>query len=124
MRLTLDGTPIDYQERGDGPPLLLLPGGAGHADIFDGLAAHLADHYRVVARSSRLVSARQNGDQHPRVYAEDALGLIDALFDEPPAVFGFSAGAITTLDLLARHPERVRLAVVHEPPVAWTKRRG
>ncbi|WP_027934212.1 alpha/beta fold hydrolase [Amycolatopsis thermoflava] len=117
MRITLDGTPIDYHERGDGPPLLLLPGGAGHAGVFDGLAAHLADHYRVVAMSSRLVSARPDGDQHPKVYAEDVLGLIEALFDEPPAVFAFSAGAITTLDLLARHPERVRLAVVHEPPV-------
>ncbi|MFD4255573.1 alpha/beta fold hydrolase [Amycolatopsis thermoflava] len=117
MRITLDGTPIDYHERGDGPPLLLLPGGAGHAGVFDGLAAHLTDHYRVVAMSSRLVSARPDGDQHPKVYAEDVLGLIEALFDEPPAVFAFSAGAITTLDLLARHPERVRLAVVHEPPV-------
>ncbi|MGI6876610.1 alpha/beta fold hydrolase [Amycolatopsis sp. 3B14] len=117
MRITLDGTPIDYHERGDGPPLLLLPGGAGHAGVFDGLAAHLADHYRVVAMSSRLVSAGPDGDQHPKVYAEDVLGLIEALFDEPPAVFAFSAGAITTLDLLARHPERVRLAVVHEPPV-------
>ncbi|MEU0509912.1 MULTISPECIES: alpha/beta fold hydrolase [unclassified Amycolatopsis] len=117
MRITLDGTPIDYHERGDGPPLLLLPGGAGHAGVFDGLAAHLADDYRVVAMSSRLVSARPDGDQSPKAYAEDVLGLIDALFDEPPAVFAFSAGAITTLDLLARHPERVRLAVVHEPPV-------
>jgi pimeloyl-ACP methyl ester carboxylesterase len=70
--------------------------------------------------SSRVVSARPgttHGDQHPKAYAEDTLGLIDALFDEPPIVFGFSAGAITTLELLIRHPERLRLAVVHEPPV-------
>lgn len=69
--------------------------------------------------SSRLASARpgtEHGDQLPRAYAEDTLGLIEALFDEPPAVFAFSAGAITTLELLARHPDRLRLAVVHEPP--------
>ncbi|WP_433386747.1 alpha/beta fold hydrolase [Micromonospora sp. KLBMP9576] len=118
--LTLDGTPIDYRDRGDGPPLLLLPGGVGHAGILDGLAAHLADRYRVVAMSSRVVSARpgtEHGDQHPRTYAEDTLNLIEALFDEPPTVFAFSASAITTLELLARHPDRLRLAVVHEPPV-------
>ncbi|MEU6268729.1 alpha/beta fold hydrolase [Saccharopolyspora shandongensis] len=118
--LTLDGTPIDYRERGDGPPLLLLPGGAGHAGVLDGLAAHLVDHYRVVAMSSRMASARpgtEHGDQHPKLYAEDTLGLIEALFDEPPTVFSFSASAITTLELLARHPDRLRLAVVHEPPV-------
>ncbi len=70
--------------------------------------------------SSRLVSARpgiEHGDLNPGVYAKDTLGLIEALFDEPPTVFAFSAGAITTLELLARHPERLRLAVVHEPPV-------
>lgn len=32
-------------------------------------------------------------------------------------MFAFSASAITTLELLARHPDRLRLAVVHEPPV-------
>ncbi|WP_235883342.1 alpha/beta hydrolase [Saccharopolyspora elongata] len=70
--------------------------------------------------SSRLASARpgtEHGDQHPKVYVEDTLGLIEALFDEPPTVFAFSASAITTLDLLTRHPDRLRLAVVHEPPV-------
>ncbi|MGW5793887.1 alpha/beta fold hydrolase [Saccharopolyspora sp. NPDC003752] len=100
--------------------MLLLPGGAGHAGVLDGIAAHLADHYRVVAMSGRLASARpgtEHGDQHPKVYAEDTLGLIEALFDEPPIVFAFSAGAITTLELLTRHPDRLRLAVVHEPPV-------
>jgi pimeloyl-ACP methyl ester carboxylesterase len=70
--------------------------------------------------SSRVVSAwpgTEHGDQHPKVHAEDTLHLIDALFDEPPTVFAFSAGAITTLELLAHHPDRLRLAVVHEPPV-------
>ncbi|CAO5157712.1 hypothetical protein FAIPA1_10193 [Frankia sp. AiPs1] len=69
--------------------------------------------------SSRLVSAppgTERGDLNPKVYAEDTLTLIEALFDEPPTVFGFSAGAITTLELLARHPEHLRRAVVHEPP--------
>jgi pimeloyl-ACP methyl ester carboxylesterase len=59
----------------------------------------------------------EHGDQDPEAHADDALGLIDALFDEPPTVFAFSAGAITTLHLLARHPDRVHRAVVHEPPV-------
>jgi pimeloyl-ACP methyl ester carboxylesterase len=120
--LTLNGTTIDYDQRGsNGPPLLLLPGGSGHAGVLDRLTAHLADHYRVVAMSSRVASAARAGtineEQHPRVHAEDTSALIAKLFDEPPTVFAFSAGAITTLELLARHPEHVQLAVVHEPPV-------
>ncbi|WP_268871697.1 alpha/beta fold hydrolase [Actinoplanes utahensis] len=100
---------------------MLLPGGSGHAGVLDRLTAHLAGRYRVVAMSSRVASAARPGgitaDQHPRIHADDTRALITELFDEPPAVFAFSAGAITTLELLARHPGHVRLAVVHEPPV-------
>lgn len=50
--------------------------------------------------------------------ADDALALIDALSpDEPAFVVGSSGGALTGLDLLARHPERVRRLVAHEPPL-------
>ena len=120
--LTLDGATIDYDQRGsDGPPLLLLPGGSGHAGVVDRLTAHLAGHYRVVAMSSRVASAARadtiDEQQHPKAHAEDTRALIEKLFDEPPTVFAFSAGAITALELLARHPEHVRLVVVHEPPV-------
>lgn len=120
--LTLNGTAIDYDLRGDGgPPLLLVPGGAGHAGVLYRLAADLAGHYRVVAMSSRVASATRadtiEEEQHPQVHAEDTRALIEKVFDEPPTVFAFSSGAITTLELLVRHPEYVRLAVVHEPPV-------
>lgn len=117
--LTLDDVALDYRDQGDGPPLLLLPGGTGQAAMLDGLAAHLAERHRVVALSSRVASAAPGtvrADQRPEAFARDALGAVEALFDEPPVVFGFSAGAITTLELLARHPEHVRLGVVHEPP--------
>jgi len=70
--------------------------------------------------SSRVASARPGTveeEQRPEVHAGDTAALIEKLFDEPPTVFAFSSGAITTLELLARHPEHVRLAVVHEPPV-------
>ncbi|MBB5490729.1 alpha/beta fold hydrolase [Nocardiopsis metallicus] len=111
---------MDYDRRGDGPPLLLVPGGVGHGGMLDPLAAHLADRFDVVTMSSRVASAKQPetlGDQRPGDHAEDVLGLIDHLFAEPPIVFGFSSGAVTALELLAQRPDRVRLAVVHEPPL-------
>ncbi|MFI6575800.1 alpha/beta fold hydrolase [Nocardiopsis sp. NPDC050513] len=119
--LTLNDVAVNYDRRGDGTPLLLIPGGVGHGGMFDPFASRLADRYDVVAMSSRVASRRQPdtviGDQRPEDHAEDALGLIDALFDAPPVVFGFSSGAVTALELLARHPDRVRLAIVHEPPM-------
>jgi pimeloyl-ACP methyl ester carboxylesterase len=117
---TNDAT-VDYYRRGEGSPLLFVPGGSGHGGVLERLAAELADAYDVVVMSSRVASAQAPGavlgEQHPKVHAEDAAAVIDALFTEAPIVVGFSSGAITTLELLAHHPEKVRLAVVHEPPL-------
>jgi pimeloyl-ACP methyl ester carboxylesterase len=117
---TNDAT-VDYYRRGDGPPLLFVPGGSGHGGVLERLAAELADTYDVVVMSSRVASERAPGavlgEQHPKVHAEDAAAVVDALFTEAPIVVGFSSGAITTLELLAHHPEKARLAVVHEPPL-------
>jgi len=117
---TNDAT-VDYYRRGDGPPLLFVPGGSGHGGVLERLAAELADAYDVVVMSSRVASRQAPGvvlgEQHPKVHAEDAAAVIDALFTEAPTVVGFSSGAITALELLAHHPEHVRLAVVHEAPL-------
>ncbi|MDA1361836.1 alpha/beta hydrolase [Glycomyces luteolus] len=119
--ITRENTAVAYNRRGEGPPLLLIPGGSGHGGVLERLADQLADAYDVVTMSSRVASPQQPGtvlgDQHPKTHAEDAVGLVDALFDEAPIVVGFSSGAVTTLELLAHHPEHVRLAVVHEPPL-------
>ncbi|MDN3242480.1 alpha/beta fold hydrolase [Glycomyces tritici] len=116
-----DSTTVEYTRRGEGPPLLLVPGGSGHGGVLERLAARLAAHYDVAVMNS-CVASRQRpgtalGDQHPKAHAEDAAGVVDALFDEAPIVVGFSSGAVTALELLAHHPERVRRAVVHEPPL-------
>ncbi|MEV6390162.1 alpha/beta hydrolase [Nocardia xishanensis] len=55
-------------------------------------------------------------DRQVAVQSEDAYRLLAQLTDEPAYVFGTSAGAVVCLDLLARHPERVRTLVAHEPP--------
>ncbi|MEU3018891.1 alpha/beta hydrolase [Nocardiopsis sp. NPDC007018] len=100
--------------------MLLVPGGAGHGGVLERFALRLADHHDVVTMTTRAASAQRGGtrgDQSPTAHAQDAIGLIDHLFDTPPIVFGFSSGAVTALELLARRPDRVRRAVVHEPPL-------
>jgi pimeloyl-ACP methyl ester carboxylesterase len=43
--------------------------------------------------------------------------VLDAVAgDDSAYVFGSSSGAITGLELLVRHPERIRLLIAHEPP--------
>jgi pimeloyl-ACP methyl ester carboxylesterase len=48
--------------------------------------------------------------------AADAAALITH-HGAPAFVFGSSSGAIVALDLATRHPELVRAAVAHEPPI-------
>lgn len=120
--LVLDNATVDYDLRGEGPPLLLIPGGSGDAGLFGPLITQLADRYTVIAMYSRLASHHgpdpaSLDEQHPAVHAEDAFRLLDKLTDEPAIVFGFSSGSITAIELTMRHPERVRLAVVHETPM-------
>ncbi|MGV9677754.1 alpha/beta fold hydrolase [Nocardia sp. NPDC003482] len=115
------GADLYAEIRGDGPPLLLIPGGGGDAANFDDLAEGLAEHFTVIAYDvrgysrSRLTSGHPE-PQHVAVQADDAARIIETLCSEPAFVFGTSNGAITALDLLAHHPERVRTVVAHEPP--------
>ena len=49
--------------------------------------------------------------------ADDAAALITRLGLAPSIVLGSSGGAIILLELLTRHPDVVRLALVHKPPL-------
>jgi pimeloyl-ACP methyl ester carboxylesterase len=52
------------------------------------------------------------------MHSDDASRLLAALTNEPAFVFGSSISALIGLDLVACHPEQVRILVAHEPP-AW-----
>ncbi|MGP3985416.1 alpha/beta fold hydrolase [Streptomyces sp. 3N207] len=121
--LPVPGATLHHEVRGTGPLLLLIPGGAGGLAACQGIAAALADRFTVVGYDPRGIGASPpdvpGEDQRPEVHAADAHRLLD-LFSpaEPGYVFGTSSGGIVAVELLARHPERIRLAVAHEPPLA------
>ncbi|WP_218001266.1 alpha/beta fold hydrolase [Nocardia thailandica] len=115
------GATLYYEVRGSGPVLLLIPGGGGDAGVFDDMAAVLERHFTVAAFDPRGYSRSTLDSGHPQaqhvaVQSEDAYRLLTHLSDEPSFVCGTSSGAIVGLDLLARHPARVRTLVAHEPP--------
>ncbi|MCA1655565.1 MAG: alpha/beta hydrolase [Pseudonocardiaceae bacterium] len=80
----------------------------------------LADDYTVLTYDPRGLSrsATTGGDQITVAgQAADALAVLDAVSPEPAYVFGHSGGALTTLALIERHPDRLRTAVLLEPPL-------
>ncbi|NEB79479.1 alpha/beta fold hydrolase, partial [Streptomyces sp. SID14478] len=107
--LRVPGAALHYELRGEGPPLLLLPGAGGDAAVLDPVADALTDTFTVLTHDPRGYSRSTldgpHTEQQVAVHADDALRLLDAVAPgEPAYVAGASSGAIVTLDLLARHP--------------------
>jgi pimeloyl-ACP methyl ester carboxylesterase len=115
------GARLYTETRGSGPVLLMIVGGNGDPTSYAGVADRLAAGHTVVCWARRgFVRSPVDApppDTEGRITADvaDAAALIGA--HGPAAdVFGSSSGAIVALELVARHPELVRTAVVHEPP--------
>ncbi|MGI5341837.1 alpha/beta fold hydrolase [Streptomyces sp. CA-181903] len=118
--LTVPGAAIHYEVRGAGPPLLLINGGDGDAAMFGPLAHLLAEDHTVITYDPRGNSrSRLTAPPREQTIEErghDARLLLDTVAPGRPAyVFGTSYGGMTGMDLLARHPGRVRALVAHDP---------
>jgi pimeloyl-ACP methyl ester carboxylesterase len=117
----VNGTEIYHEIRGQGPALLCVPGATGDAETFMRVAECLQDEFTVItydrrgnSRSPRPAGwVKTSADEQ----ADDAAGLLKELDLAPALVYGNSSGAIIALNLLIRHPEVVRGAILHEPPL-------
>jgi len=122
--LKVPGASLYYEIIGSGPPLLMISGAPADAGAFAAIAGQLAHRYTVVTYdwrgSSRSPLDEPPGDLHDGlpmlVQGDDAGQLLAAVADGPAYVLGCSGGALTGLDLAARHPEQVDTLVAHEPP--------
>ncbi|MEU3972842.1 alpha/beta fold hydrolase [Streptomyces bacillaris] len=121
--LTVEGATLHHEVRGEGPLLVMMPGGSADAGIYDAIAAELADRWTVATFDPRGYSRSPlDGpvtEQLPATHADDIVRLIELLSPDgaPAALFGSSSSAVVALDVLARHPGRVSRVVAHEPPV-------
>ena len=109
-RLDLAGVSTAVLEGGEGPPIVLLHGQAGFAEMWSWVIPHLVGSHRIVApdlpglgrsevRSGRLDS--------PRVVAW--LGeLIEQTCAEPPTLVGISLGGSFAAHFAIEHGDRLR----------------
>lgn len=122
--LPVPGASLYYEVRGSGPLLLMIAasGGAGAGD-WNGFINYLTDAYTVVTydRRGALHSALDVPVEEISLetHSDDAYHLLLELSTEPAYVFGSSAGALISLDLVSRHHEKVRTLVAHEPPAHY-----
>jgi pimeloyl-ACP methyl ester carboxylesterase len=121
VALEVPGARLHCEVRGSGPVLMLIPGGAADAAAHDGIAPLLAKDHTVVTYDQRGTSRSPAVDPASAgsvaTLADDAHRVLAAFGDGTATVFGNSAGAITGLELVTRHPGQVGRLVAHEPPV-------
>jgi pimeloyl-ACP methyl ester carboxylesterase len=118
--INVRGIDFFYREAGQGAPLLLIHGAAGHADVWPSVFESLARDHRVIAYDRRAHTRSKAAPPPPGQYyathADDAAALLQALGAAPAIVVGWSGGAMNALHLTARHPALVSSLVLEEPP--------
>lgn len=115
-----EGATIYYEVRGEGQPLLLIPGGGGDAGFYTNVVDLLADEYQVITYDRRGNSRSEwDAPHHVEIsqQARDAVAVLKTVKAENVNVFGNSSGAIVAMELATQYPEMLDTVIVHEPPV-------
>jgi proline iminopeptidase len=108
FEVAVDGGAIHGHVGGDGPPALLLHGGAAVTDYMDGCASELEGLFRTIRYQQRgtdpsLVDPPYTIEAH----VADALQILDGLGVERAWAIGHSWGGHLALHLAVSHPERL-----------------
>ena len=113
-----NGISIYYEQRGAGPPILLIHGGCSDATFWGSAVDELAAVGRVIIYDRRGCSRSERPDPYrstsPGEQAADAAGLLEALDAVPAIVIGRSLGGMVALELARAHPQLVRGLVLLE----------
>ena len=113
--ISKDGTPIAFDQSGEGPPIILVVGAFNDSSTGAPLAAQLSEHFTVFNYDRR--GRGMSGDTAP--YAiEREIEDIEALITEaggPASVFGYSSGAI--LALMAARGLTITKLALYDPPL-------
>ena len=120
-RAEINGRPLEYQDRGDGRPVLLIHGTGGFMGLWDELAEALSETHSVVWHDRRGFGS--SGGEPARKLAqhvEDAAGLLDRLEIPSAGVVDWSGGGVIALGLAVSHPDRVSALALAEPAVHLT----
>jgi pimeloyl-ACP methyl ester carboxylesterase len=117
---TTDGIDWYCEQRGAGPPLVLVPSGEGDCSSFERVAAALADQFTVLTFDTPGFSRSRVDDADlisAPLLADQIAALVGSLGVDPATYYGCSSGGLAVLDLVVRHRPLVHQAIVHEVPM-------
>ena len=108
-------------EAGEGPPLVLLHGWPQHWWMWRELIPSLARRFRVIAPDLRgfgWSEAPKDGYRKDEL-AEDVIDLLDAMGLDRVRMMGHDWGAVVTMILALRTPDRIERAIALSVPPLW-----
>lgn len=98
---------LAVEERGDGPPIVLVHGLSSNLRIWDAVAEQLAGRFRVVAYDQRHHGLSDDADDYSwEALSGDLSRIVDELGLKDPVVVGHSWGASVALQYAAIRPVR------------------
>jgi 3-oxoadipate enol-lactonase len=106
------GADLFYEQKGEGPPVLLIHPAGATASTWGSVANDLARLGRVIAYDRR--GYRRSGGEPVRsiaAHTEDAAALLQRLGASPAVVVGLSVGATIAIDLARLRPDLIRAVV-------------
>lgn len=113
------GIGLAFEERGSGDPAVLIHGTGTDRSLWRETVGELGDSVRSIVYDRRGYGESGAPEHYAGTtveeQAEDAAALIAALDAGAVLACGHGLGAVVCLDLLRRHPARVRGAVLVEP---------
>ncbi len=110
--VTVGGVRLHIAEAGEGAPLILLHGWPEFWATWEPVMERLADRFRLIAPDFRGFGESDNPSLKPTdqagadVFADDILGLMDALSLDQAGLVGHDVGAYVMQSIARRHPER------------------
>lgn len=109
-----NGIDINYEERGQGDPLILIMGLGADGSVWELHAQAYEQHFRCILMDNRGagLSDKPAGPYTTEMMADDTAGLMDALGLEQARVAGISMGGAIAQQFALRHPDKVRSMVL------------
>jgi pimeloyl-ACP methyl ester carboxylesterase len=120
-QVDVDGTPIAYRRRGDGPVLVLLHGALCDSRIWSAELDALADEFSVIAWDAPGCGGSTDPPDHFRMpdFARSLAGLLDVLDAGAVHLLGHSFGSTLALELYRQRPDLVRTLILVGGYAGW-----
>jgi pimeloyl-ACP methyl ester carboxylesterase len=118
MKREVRGQEIGYEDRGQGPAVVLLHPFPFDRQVWDDLVSALAATWRVIAVDTRNFGESAPGPFSIADIADDVGGLMDALGVARATVLGMSMGGYAALAFAARHAARLEALILADTRAA------